>query len=56
MVKDIDFIVFEKEVPNYKDHLMNSLEELKTKTQRQIAKELKCDASLLSKYKKKFDL
>ena len=31
MVKDTDCIVFEKEVPNYKDHLMNSLEEFKTK-------------------------
>lgn len=31
MVKDIDFIVFEKEVPNYKDHLMNTLELFQTK-------------------------
>ena len=31
MVKDTDCIVFEKEVPNYKDHLMNSLEEFQTK-------------------------
>lgn len=31
MVKDIDFVVFEKEVPNYKDYLMNCLEEFKTK-------------------------
>lgn len=31
MVKDIDFIVFEKEVPNYKDYLMNTLEEFKEK-------------------------
>ena len=31
MIKDIDFIVFEKEVPNYKDHLMNTLEEFQTK-------------------------
>ena len=31
MVKDIDSIVIEKEVPNYKDHLMNTLEEFKTK-------------------------
>ena len=32
MVKDIDFIVFEKEVPNYKDHLMNTLEEFQIKS------------------------
>lgn len=31
MVKDIDFIVFEKEVPNYKDNLMNTLEEFQIK-------------------------
>ena len=31
MVKDTDCIVFEKEVPNYKDYLMNTLEEFQTK-------------------------
>ena len=31
MVKDIDFIVFEKEVLNYKDYLMNTLEEFQIK-------------------------
>ena len=34
MVKDIDFIVIEKEVPNYKDYLMNTLEEFQIKAKK----------------------
>ena len=34
VVKDIDFIVIEKEVPNYKDYLMNTLEEFQIKAKK----------------------
>jgi len=34
VVKDIDFIVFEKEVPNYKDYLYKTIDEFNAKAKK----------------------